>query len=103
MDGVEGQDDEDGGKGLELDGEVTEGGPSFLGVETCGDADGETGTETLESTSNGGSVVSFELFLCSKLEGWLSVTEYVVNIAVHIPSCCGKDQVRGRWWSRDEL
>ena len=89
MDGVEGEDDGDGGEGLELDGEGAEGGPAAVGVDPGGDADCEAGGETFEGAADGGFVVALKFFLSSKLEGCLSVTEYVVNIMVHIPSCCG--------------
>ena len=68
LDGVRGEDDEDGGEGFELDGHRAEGGPPAVGDVARREGDGETGECAFDGAADGGPVVSLELLLGSDLE-----------------------------------
>ena len=72
LDRVGGEDDQDGGEGLELDGHGTEGWPFLVGDVTGGESDRETGEDTLNGTTDGGLVVALEFLLSSDLEYMIS-------------------------------
>lgn len=92
LNGVEGEDDDDGGKRLELDGEFAEGGPLAVEVKACGNGDGETGGGTLESAADCGSVVAFKLFLSGELNIGMLASEQTCCCSQYVPSCCCS------WW-----
>ena len=69
MDGVQRSDDENDAEGLELDGEIAVVGRGALEVEGGGEGDGEACGDTFDGTLDGGSLVSVEFFLSSKLQG----------------------------------
>lgn len=72
LDGVGGEDDDDGGEGLELDGHGAEGGPFLIGDVACREGDGQTGEQAFDGTADGCVVVALELFLGSKLKDIVS-------------------------------
>ena len=67
LDGIRGEDDEDGGEGLELDGHGTECGPLLVGDVPAREGDGESSGETFDGTADGRLVVALELFWGSEL------------------------------------
>ena len=68
MNGVKRGSNENNPEGLEREGERAVIRPMALCVEGSGDGDGKTGYRAFDGTSDGGSLMSLEIFLGNKLK-----------------------------------